>query len=155
MIRRILVGLDGSPRASGVLAAACAMAERFDAVVIPFRAVMVPPEFPPMAHVTHGDPLAAWLDESAHEDLSRLAASLTVRSEPPAVGYGEPANAILAAAEEHDADLIVIGSHGYRRLERILGTTAARVVNLSRRHVLVVHEREGADDARTGGTERP
>ena len=38
-------------------------------------------------------------------------------------------------------DLIVLGSHGYHVLDRILGTTAARVANLAHRNVFVVHDR--------------
>jgi nucleotide-binding universal stress UspA family protein len=44
-------------------------------------------------------------------------------------------------------DLIVIGSHGYHGLDRVLGTTAARVSNLARRNVLVVHGLSGAPSA--------
>ena len=40
------------------------------------------------------------------------------------------------------ADLIVLGSHGYHGLDRLLGTTAGKVVNLARRNVLVVHGRD-------------
>jgi nucleotide-binding universal stress UspA family protein len=155
MIRRILAALDGSERAPGVLAAAAAVAARFDAVLIPFRAVTLPPEFPPMAHVSHRDMLPDTLDEIARRELSILCASLTVRNEPPVVRHGEPAAAILAAAEAHDVDLVVIGSHGYRRLERLLGTTAASVVNLSQRSVLVIHERRPASDSGPAGTQRP
>ena len=49
------------------------------------------------------------------------------------------------------ASVIVIGSHGYGGLERLLGTTAARVVNHADRAVLVVRSPElldlGADRA--------
>ena len=37
-----------------------------------------------------------------------------------------------------DFDLIVIGSHGFGTIDRILGTTAAKVVNHAERNVLVV-----------------
>jgi nucleotide-binding universal stress UspA family protein len=39
-------------------------------------------------------------------------------------------------------DLIVIGSHGYDALDRLLGTTAAKVVNHADRSVLVVRAAE-------------
>jgi nucleotide-binding universal stress UspA family protein len=35
----------------------------------------------------------------------------------------------------------VIGSHGYDLVDRLLGTTAATVVNSATRDVLVVHRR--------------
>ena len=41
-------------------------------------------------------------------------------------------------------DLIVIGSHGYGAIDRVLGTTAAKVVNHADRTVLVVREKPGS-----------
>jgi nucleotide-binding universal stress UspA family protein len=55
-----------------------------------------------------------------------------------------PVRAILDAGTTYDADLIVIGSHGYNIVERFLGTTAAGIVNTSTRDVLVVHGRPAA-----------
>ena len=46
----------GGPRrfraSRGVFAAAVEIARRFDATLVPFRAIHIPPEFPPAAHVT-------------------------------------------------------------------------------------------------------
>ena len=56
MIGKLLVALDGSARAPGVLAAALEIATRFGATMIPFRALTIPPDFPPSAHVERGDP---------------------------------------------------------------------------------------------------
>jgi universal stress protein F len=47
---------------------------------------------------------------------------------------------IERAAAENDVDMIVIGSHGYHGLDRVLGTTAAKVVNHADRSVLVVRD---------------
>ena len=43
--------------------------------------------------------------------------------------------------EQLDVDLIVMGSHRYHGVERVLGTVASRIVNHADRNVLVVHER--------------
>lgn len=139
MIRKLLVALDGSGRTAGVLAAALEIAARFDATLIPFRASQAPPEFPPAAHVSQPDLLAGHLEQAAIEELLALLRGITVTSEPPVIGLGQPWRAILQAAEEHDVDLIVLGSHGYHGLDRALGTTAGKVANLARRNVLVVH----------------
>lgn len=143
MIGRILVALDGSDRAPGVFDAAVEIAARFRAALRPFRAVMVPPEFPAAAAGSRPDPLAAHMMESAEEELEELisGAPPSVLLEPPIVRIGQPWRLILAVADEIDADLVVVGSHGYHGLDRILGTTAARVANVSSRNVLVVHER--------------
>jgi nucleotide-binding universal stress UspA family protein len=144
MIRKILVGLDGSPRAASVFEAALEIAVRFGATLQPFRAVFVPPEFPPAGAGGRSDPLPAHLSKRAHEDLVRLAArasALHITILPPLVRVGDPSKLIIDVSEELDVDLIVIGSHGYGGLDRILGTTAGRVANLAHRDVLVVHER--------------
>ena len=51
---------------------------------------------------------------------------------------GVPWDTICTVAKEDNVDLIVIGSHGYDILDRIVGTTAAKVVNHADRSVLVV-----------------
>jgi len=48
--------------------------------------------------------------------------------------------AIIDAAEARGADAIVVGSHGYRAIDRIIGTNAARVADRARCLVIVVHE---------------
>ena len=48
---------------------------------------------------------------------------------------------VCAVAAEVNANLIVIGSHGYAGFDRILGTTAERVVNHADRSVLVVRDK--------------
>lgn len=53
-----------------------------------------------------------------------------------------PWRVILATADDLDVDLIVLGSHGYHGMDRILGTTAGRVANQARCDVLVIHQRE-------------
>jgi universal stress protein A len=54
---------------------------------------------------------------------------------------GNPFEEIVNAARELGVDLIVIGSHGYRGLERLLlGSTAERVVQYAKCPVLVVKD---------------
>ena len=80
------------------------------------------------------------LEQRADLELTALAKTLipsTIRWETrveTAVAW----QAICHAAQTVEADLIVIGAHGYGGLDRILGTTAARVVNHADRSVLVV-----------------
>jgi nucleotide-binding universal stress UspA family protein len=56
------------------------------------------------------------------------------------VSIGIPWPSIERAADEEDVDMIVVGSHGYHGLDRVLGTTAAKVVNHADRSVLVVRD---------------
>lgn len=154
MIRTILVALDGSTRAPGVYDAAAEIAERFGATLHPLRAISVPPEFPAAAAGSRTDPLPTHLTQEASEAIARIVSSVPSRnivSRPPIVRVGEPWRLIIEVGDDIAADLIVIGSHGYHGLDRILGTTAARVANVAHRNVLVVHEHaEGATRRDTG-----
>jgi nucleotide-binding universal stress UspA family protein len=141
LIRTVLAAVDSSQRAPGVLAAGREIASRFGARLHVFRAVHAPPDIPAGAHSTD-DRGATLLQRRADEELRALVGSGTDdRIEPVEVTDEPPYLSILSTADRIDADLIVIGSHGYRGLDRILGTNAARVVNLGKRSVLVVHER--------------
>jgi universal stress protein F len=143
IIERVLVALDGSKRAPGVFAAAAEFGIRFRATLHPFRVVSIPPEFPAAAAGTHADPLATKIIDEALVELRALvtpAPGLVVAE--PVVHVGQAWRAILAASETLDAHVIVMGSHGYHGLDHVLGTTAAKVVNLAHRNVFVVHCRE-------------
>ena len=154
MIQRILVALDSSGRAAAVFDAAAELAKRFDAVLHPVHVISVPPEFPPAARESHVDPLPAHLAAVAVEGMRKIMghASSDVRVDEPRTKTGQPWRMILEAADELDVDLIVVGSHGYHGLDRILGTTAGTVANMARRNVLVVHDRKAILAARDHDT---
>ncbi len=139
---RILVALDGSSRAPAVLAAAHYLATRLEGTLVPLRAIVVPVDFSPAGVVEVGDPLAERMTAIAHGELASLLRAIPeLETDAPVVRVGQPWHVILEVAEELDVDLIVLGSHGYRGWDRVLGTTAGKVVNLAQRNVLVVHER--------------
>lgn len=53
--------------------------------------------------------------------------------------FGSPDSRIVETAEEKDSDLIIIGSHGYKRWERLLlGSVSNSVVHHAHCSVLVV-----------------
>jgi nucleotide-binding universal stress UspA family protein len=145
-MKRILVCLDGSPRAPLVLASAVSLARTTGAKLRLFRAVSIPSEVPPRLYSVSPNDLPDILLESARKDLAELA-----RDVPPELldgtyaHIGSPWDAICAAAKAQNADLIVLGSHGYGTLDRVLGTTAAKVVNHADRSVLVVRGNESEE----------
>jgi nucleotide-binding universal stress UspA family protein len=56
-----------------------------------------------------------------------------------AVGFGNPAQVIVEAAEKWEADLVVVGSHGYGFWRRLaLGSVSSAVLNHAPCSVLVV-----------------
>jgi universal stress protein F len=148
-MKTILVALDGSPRSAYVLSEARSLAEHYQAKLVLYRAVGVPPEVP-TSYWKSGDlDLAPMLLCNAEQDLQALEKTLpagmvaSVQTEL-AVGW----DGICQTAKRLNVDLIVIGSHGYGGLDRILGTTASRVVNHADRSVLVIRapqQREGAN----------
>lgn len=142
-MKRILVALDSSPRAAHVLAAAIDLARRTNARLRLLRCVALPPELPanvwalPPAQVTEMYLAAAKLD--IEEAASQVPPELLDGADAQ---VGVAWDAICGAARELDVDLIVIGSHGYGLIDRLLGTTAAKVVNHADRSVLVVRSPE-------------
>lgn len=144
-VKRILVGLDGSPREALALAAAQELALRFDAHLILLRAVGLPPEVPEEAWKNPELTLEEYLKGRAGAALAKCASTLheaVVAKHSWEVIVATPWQGICSAAQAHDVDLIVIGSHGYGGLDRVLGTTAARVVNHAPCSVMVVRSPE-------------
>lgn len=146
-MKRVLICLDTSKRAPFVLATGLKLAQGMGAKVRLFRAVGLPLEIPASLLSISPNELPAILLAQAKKDLTELS-----REVPPEildgiyVHTGSPWDGICRAAQEHDADLVVIGSHGHSALDRVLGTTAAKVVNHVDRTLVVVRTkgREGA-----------
>ena len=140
-MKKILVGIDGSPRQRSVLEAAADMARRTGARLVVLRAAKLSTELPPEAYLMPEEEVTTILERRA-----KVALDDAVRELPPhlvehiRVLVEEPWRAICQAAIEEGAELIVIGAHGYGPIDRLLGTTAARVVNHADRTVLVVRE---------------
>jgi nucleotide-binding universal stress UspA family protein len=138
-MKRILVALDGSPRAKNVVTTAAMLATKLGGELHLFRSVGIPAGVPSDAWRTSETSLLELLRDEASKYLAAESAAL-----PAAIngGYsvdvGVAWDAICATAQRVRADLIVIGSHGYGALDRVLGTTAAKVVNHADRSVLVV-----------------
>ena len=139
-VKRILVAVDDSCRATAVFETGAAYARMLGAELYLFRTLMVPPEFPPAAVCSEEDLLPKRLTEIAAQELNAIATAVPdIEVTRTLIKFGLPAEKILEAAEEWQVDLIVLGSHGYRGWDRVLGTTAATIANRSTRNVLIVH----------------
>lgn len=138
-MKRILVAVDSSNRAERVLGAAVRLAEMADAKLVVYRAIGLPPDLPHEMFSLTDVRLEDYLLEHAHRELERLLQSVPkARIEKITTSLATAWDGICTAAKENDVDLIVIGSHGYGGLDRLLGTTAGKVVNHADRNVLVV-----------------
>ncbi len=135
-MKKILVALDGSVRAARVLDAAVRLAESSDAKLVLYRAISISPELPRESLVANETKLEDLLTSYARSDLSKIAEGVgPALVDQVVTAFATPWDGICRAAREHDVDLIVIGSHGYGGLDRLLGTVAAKVVNHAERNV--------------------
>ncbi len=143
MFHRVLVALDTSARAPAVFRMGVQLAKPFGAKLVLFRAIVIPAEFPPKAAVYHPDALGPKMLADGESALRALAASASVDAVVRVTASAEPWRAIIDEADLQAADVIVVGSHGYDALDRILGTNAARVADRAHCLVVVVHEPRG------------
>ena len=147
-MERILVGIDGSAPSLKAVDFAADLASKYNAELILLKVVGDrPPELDPAVEeyarsehiplpeaeltLTMADNI---LDHARRQALSSGATQVSV--EP---SFGDPAAQIIAAARDHQADLIVIGSRGHGRLAGLLlGSVAQKVVSLACCPVVVV-----------------
>jgi nucleotide-binding universal stress UspA family protein len=142
-MKKILVGLDGSPREQMVLDAAIALARKFGAELVLLRSVGIPHELPIESLSMSPNELPELLERGARSAIERVAATVPADLRPTCrTTIAPPWQAICREARQVEADLIVIGSHGYGGMDKVLGTTAAKVVNHADRSVLVVRAPE-------------
>lgn len=138
-MKKILVALDSSPVASKVLAEAGRFARTFGAELILLRAVGLPTELPPEAFSMTPDNVTTLLFELAEKDLAHLAAQVPEAAQARRiVRVGTAWRVVCDVADEEQVDLIMIGAHGHRFIDRVLGTTTQRVVSHTERSVYVV-----------------
>ena len=124
----IVVGVDNSARASGVLAEAVALARPEDELLV-LRAIGSLADLPAGVLTVSRDGLLQELTDVHQQQLDELVRpyrdDARLRAE---IRHGEPWEALCDAARASGARLMVIGAHGHRALGRLLGTTASRVL---------------------------
>lgn len=136
MLNTILVPLDGSPLGEYALPTAADLAHRSGAQLLLVRAAR-----------HDADEAAAYLDHLSADAFGLPAAP--VASDWPAASHlppclrlvvpGDPAEAILAAAHDHAADLVVMTTHGRGGLRHLLlGSVAEKIIAASPIPVWVV-----------------
>lgn len=145
MFKHILVPVDGSSTARQAIEKALAIAEAFKSTVTLIY-VIDPYAFTGMGNdFSYGQ--AEYLEAATREGHDAIAASrqaFEARGIPVNGSVVEGSaiyQAILDTAESIDADLVVMGSHGRRGLEKlVLGSVTAQVLSHAHLCVLVVRE---------------
>lgn len=145
MFQNVLVPVDGSKGSSKALHLTAEIAKKFGAKVFLLFAVEPPGMlYPPgLSYVDLMENTTKWGREIVGEAAERLQEEGLTQVEQH-VREGHPAQVILEAAQEWAIDLIVMGTHGRRGLDRmLLGSVAEEVVRLSQVPVLTVRLRNG------------
>ena len=141
MIAKVAVGTDGSETASRAVAAAFELAERFGAGVVVLsafrgRAGTAAPRLSGAA-----SPHPEWASNAAEQAERILAAAEETAAArgiecSSAMAEGDPGEVLVRLAEEHGADVLVVGNQGMDR--RLLGSVPNTVSHRATCSVLVV-----------------
>lgn len=141
MYKKILVPLDGSALAERAIGHAEEIARGADAEIILLQAVFLPmPVVPESSLLTEGK-LLRELSLSAGEYLEDVASELRAKGRNVRTFIDErpPADAILHIAEQENADLIVMSTHGRSGLSRlVMGSIAESVLRRTARTIMFV-----------------
>lgn len=137
MYDRILVPTDGSEGAETAVDHAIEIAEKFGADVFTVYAVD-PSAVPP-------DVAGTGMIESLESEGERAIQSIVDRIEAAGVAAegevvdGPPSTAILEYIDDHDIDLVIMGTHGRTGLDRVLlGSVTERLVRTAEVPILTV-----------------
>ena len=152
---KILIATDGSTFSQQAIEKACDLAKRMEDVsfrVISVYEAQVPMAAEPFAisaeYYQQLDDLARRrATESAQEGADLIKTRVRESTDViPMIELGVPARAIVEAAEDWGADLVVVGSHGYGFWGRLaLGSVSDAVVHHAPCSVLVVRSHSEAE----------
>jgi nucleotide-binding universal stress UspA family protein len=137
-MKTIVLGYDDSESAVRALRRAGELADAFDAYVV---AVSAAPALAPAGRgigpIDPTDPPELHRAQLAH--ARAVLDELNIAAEYD-VGLGDAAEVILAAAEEHDADMIVVGTREPGLIARLLGLSVSeKVQRQAHCDVVIVH----------------
>ncbi len=145
-IKKVVVGVDGSPQAEAAIRWAIRMAKGMGSQVIAVYAIHIPVYFPE----PYGIPVQfdeKWRAEMKSEFETKWCRALKLSG----VRYrtvmedGRPASVIADVADRESADVIVVGRRGRGGVaELVLGSVSHELVLGSRRPVLLISPEPGA-----------
>ena len=127
--KRMLVAIDLTEEAPQVLDKAKAICEAHGAKLILAHVVE------PVGYAYGGDipmdlsELQDQLDKAAREQLGKYGEQYGISNEDQIVTVGRPESEIHRLVAEHDIDLTIVGSHGRKGIQLLLGSTANGVLH--------------------------
>lgn len=135
----IVVGLDGSPESARALRWATARAGETGTPIVAVHVLTYSAEF---NRDVSPDTITTWrrqLHERLDHEWTDGARAQGVTVHTAVIEDDNAANGLLRAAEEHRAELIVLGVHGHEGLaDRILHATTYHVTHRAHQPVVVV-----------------
>ena len=143
MFKSIVVGTDGSPRATEAVKRAAELAAGWGV-----QLHLVSAHTPSAAKVAVGTAsvpeAASWQPDPDFKVDSVLDKAATIAKADGAdvkihAPKGDPADALLAVAEREGADLIVVGNRGMTGARRLLGSVPNKVTHNASCSVLVIN----------------
>lgn len=135
---KMLVAIDLTEEAPQVLDKAKAMSEAHNAELLLVHVVE------PVGYAYGGDipmdltELQDQLDKAAHEQLETYGSQYGVDKSRQVVAVGRPESEIHRIAKEENVDLVIVGSHGRKGFQLLLGSTANGVLHGTECDVLAV-----------------
>lgn len=145
-MKTIVAALDMEAGSDAVLARAVQLATEQGARLVVVHVVEASsPVLTPLTSERHETDLEAHAVRQAQAAISALLAEGGSASADVEVGFGAPHAVVTDVAGRRGADLIVIGPGHYHSLgEKVLGSTADRIVRTASAPVLVVRNRSAA-----------
>ena len=125
MIRKILVGVDGSPASNAALGWVAELARSVSAEVVALHSLgLLSPDYGGQLVPTerHRQAIIDEFEQRWCHPLEEAGVHYK-----PVVVDGNPVSAILVVASEEGADLIVLGSRGHKVTTDVLGSTSHQV----------------------------
>lgn len=141
MFKKILVGLDGSTLAEQVKPYAIVQAISFNSRVVLLRVIGDEAAVAPARATASYLEAMAIEEDKAQKYLQNIAASFIEKgiATEIAVIQGEPSDTLISYAEQNGVDLIMLATHGYGGLKRmVLGSVTDRVIRETKQPVLVI-----------------
>lgn len=141
-LKKLLVPIDFTDTSDRALDYAIELAQKVGAEIVVMHAYELPIYgFPDGAMIATAD-VATKISAAAQAALDQAVSSRSGRGVQlsSVLRDGVPWEEVATIAEEVDADIIVIGTHGRRGLSRVLlGSVAENVIRTSTRPVLTIH----------------
>jgi len=150
---KILSPIDFSDPSQAALATAASLAKQFNAELLLVHIVPAIPDLPSSVSMLK----EGQYDESLHTDaatrLAEMALKLKqsgIKAESTIGTANDTAMEIIRQADENDADLIVIATHGLSGLHALVfGSVTEKVLRGSHVPVLVMHTTKAAEVAKS------